>query len=103
MKGTEKQIKWATEIKENVIKTFEAFIVECKEKCPTEEIKAANIAAAQERIAALSVDSVYSGDIIHLFKDIRFTGDLQDDLGDVLAVYRVAFPYTDGQKRILIK
>lgn len=91
MKGTEKQVKWAADIRTNIIKTFEA----ASEAEP--QIKD----LAKPYIDRLSADDVYAGDIIDLFKDIRFNGDLQHDLPNVMAVYHVAFANTAGQHAIL--
>lgn len=61
MKGTEKQIKWATEIKECVISILEDTIkVEPNSKPILNKI-----------IAKLNDDNVYAGDIIDLFKDVQ--------------------------------
>lgn len=100
MKGTEKQIAWATDIQANVIASFEKFIEDIKVFDAPEEIKAANIAGCQERIEALTA-AEYAGDIIDLFKDIRFTGDSAKDLPKVVAVYRVTKANTPGEKEIL--
>ena len=102
MKGTDKQIAWAIDIQANVIASFEKFIEDIKAFDAPEEIKAANIADCQERIEALN-DAEYAGDIIDLFKDIRFTGDVEKDFPKVVAVYRTTLPNTKGQKKILCK
>lgn len=102
MKGTDKQITWATDIQANVIASFEKFIEDIKVFDAPEEIKAANIAGCKERIVALN-DAEYAGDIIDLFKDIRFTGDNEKDFPKVRAVYITTRPNTDGQKKILCK
>ena len=102
MKGTEKQIAWATDIRANVIASFEKFIEDIKVFDAPEEIKTANIAGCKERIEALN-NAEYAGDIIDLFKDIRFTGDNEKDFPKVMAVYNTTRPNTDGQKKILCK
>jgi hypothetical protein len=102
MKGTDKQIAWATEIRSNVIASFWKFIEDIKAFDGPEEIKAVNIAGCRERIAALN-DAEYAGDIIDLFKDIRFTGDVEKDFPKVMAIYNTTRPNTDGQKKILCK
>ena len=91
MKGTEKQVKWAPEIRANVIKTFaDAASAEPQLK-----------AAISPYIERISSDDIYAGDIIDLFSGIRFKGDLQHNVPEVMAVYRVATPSTDGQRAIL--
>lgn len=91
MKGTEKQIKWATEIRSNVIKTFESAIAAEPQLQD----------AIHPYVDRLSADDVYAGDIIELFKEIRFNGDLQHDLPAVMSVYRVTVANTAGQHAIL--
>lgn len=91
MKGTEKQVKWATEICSNLIKTFESAIAT--------EPKLKNV--IQPYIDRLSTDDVYAADIIDLFKAIRFNGDLQHDLPAAMSVYRVSVANTAGQHAIL--
>lgn len=91
MKGTEKQVKWATEIRSNLINTFESAI--------DAEPQLQNV--IQPYIDRLSMDDVYAGDIIDLFKGLKFNGDLQHDLTDVMAVYRVSVANTAGQHTIL--
>lgn len=102
MKGSEKQVRWAEEIRNNVVSSFEKFIEDIKAFDAPEEIKAANIAGCKERIEALN-DAEYAGDIIDLFKDIRFAGNNEKDFPKVMAVYNTTRPNTDGQKKILCK
>lgn len=102
MKGTDKQIAWATKIQANVISSFEQFILDIKAFDGPEEIKSVNIAGCKKRIEALN-DAEYAGDIIDLFKDIRFTGDNEKDFPKVMAVYKTTCPNTDRQKKILCK
>ena len=102
MKGSEKQVRWAEEIRNNVVSSFEKFIEDIKAFDAPEEIKAANIAGCKERIEALN-DAEYAGDIIDLFKDIRFAGSNETDFPKVMAIYNTTRPNTDGQKKILCK
>ena len=102
MKGSEKQVRWAEEIKNNVVSSFEKFAEDIKAFDAPEEIKAANIAGCKERIDALNA-AEYAGDIIDLFKDIRFTGSNETDFPKVMAIYNTTRPNTDGQKKILCK
>lgn len=92
MKGTVKQIPWATEIRENVIKSLE-FI---KAHSPTDVQ-----AEAQKRIDCLNEENVYAGDIIDIFKYIRFGADEMKNAMEVQAAYRVALPYTSTGKYLL--
>lgn len=91
MKGTEKQIKWATEIRANLIKTFEAAI--------SAEPQLKDVIASY--IERIDSDDIYAGDIIDLFSGIRFNGDLQHDVPAIMAVYHVAVANTTGQHMIL--
>ena len=100
MRGSAKQIAWAEEIRDNVVSSFEKFIENIKAFDTPEEVKAANIAGCQERIEALNA-AEYAGDIINLFKDIRFTGNNEADFPKVMAVYRVAKANTPSEKEIL--
>lgn len=91
MKGTEKQIKWATEIRSNLIKTFEA--------AASAEPQIKDMITPY--IERLTSDDVHAGDIIDLFSGIRFNGDLQHDVPAIMAVYHVAVANTAGQRAIL--
>lgn len=103
MKGTEKQIKWATEIQHNIIKTFEAVIAEISPYAESNQNVKANIDGIRLRMDLLTDDNVYAGDIIDLFKDIRFSGDCKEDFGSVSAVYRVRVPMTATAKALLAR
>ena len=91
MKGTEKQIKLATEIRSNLIKTFESAIAA--------EPQMQNV--IQPYIDRLSKDDVFAADLIDLFNGITFSGDMQHDLTNVMSVYRVTVANTTGQHAIL--
>lgn len=92
MKGTEKQIAWANEIRANVIKSLE-FI---KAHSP-----ASVQAEAQKRIDRLNEKNVDAGDIIDIFKDIHFGADEMKNAREVHAAYRVTLPYTSSGKYLL--
>lgn len=102
MKGTAKQITWAEEIRHNVLASFGKAIEDIKNSDAPEEIKTANIAGCVKRVDALTA-AEYAGDVINLFKDIRFTGDNATDFPKVMAVYRVTRPNTPGERAILCK
>lgn len=103
MIGTEKQISWATEIRANVVKTFESVIADFAPMADSNEIIRKNISDVQARIDRLNIESVHAGDIIDLFKGIRFSGNHTQDFEKVIAVYRVTAPSTDGQRAILMR
>lgn len=102
MRGTEKQIAWATEITENVVAILEAFAAEMEKTAPNTEIKTANLNAIRARIDALK-NAEYAGDVINLFKSIKRTGDLRSDIPQVMAIYKVVLASTPGEKKILCK
>lgn len=104
MKGSEKQIKWATEIRENVVKSLRHVMDSAPANIP-ESVRMATIEKLQRYIDRLNEDDVYAGDIIELFKDIRFGADQKADDMKVASVYnsRVLVPNTDGQRRLLCK
>ncbi len=101
MKGTEKQVKWATEIRANIVKTFQSVIADFAPMAAANETVRKNIADIQVRIDLLNAESVHAGDIIDLFRGIRFGGDYREDFEQVISVYRVATPTTAGQRAIL--
>lgn len=94
MRGSEKQISWASEIVENLNKTFEA----------TAKMPAPDRVRKQLETMQAAINSAdYAGDIINLFKDIHFNGDVRHDLSCIMSVYKIAVPMTDGEKKILAK
>lgn len=95
MKGSEKQIAWATEIRENIIHAFES----SKSGIPAGHPVLAKIDGMIQRLNAAE----YAGDIIDLFKDIQFNGDPRHDVPWIMAMYKVCPGMTDGQKAILGK
>lgn len=95
MKGTEKQIAWAQEIAERVIKTWKALREERKD-CKDE------YDFATARIEAIE-NAEYAGDIIDLFKDYRPTGDMEHDVSSLAAIYTINPGDTVGQRTILCK
>lgn len=102
MKGTEKQIAWATDIINKIIPVMEQAIADIKGMGGKEDIKAANIAGFTQRIDALK-NAEYAGDVISAFGKVRLTGNQQKDAFAVLAVYRTTVPQTNGMKKILCK
>lgn len=101
MKGTEKQIKWASEILGNINKTFDTYKSLCPANCPTKAVADAQIAQISAKQSLLNAEDAYAGDIIDLFKGIRFTGDWRKDFPEVLSVYRVSNPSTVTAKQLL--
>lgn len=95
MKGTEKQIAWAQEIAERVIKTWEALREERKD-CKDE------YDFATVRIDAIK-HAEYAEDIIALFKDYKPNGDMQHDVMSLAAIYSINTGDTTAQRTILCK
>lgn len=102
MKGSEKQIKWANDI----VETVTSILTAARETIVTEEAPADVKAAAVENINT-KIDAIrgaeYAADIINLFKGIRKSGDIMADAQNVMAVYNVSVPMSDGEKKILGK
>lgn len=94
MKGTDKQIAWATDILDNINKTFDA-----AESLPASP-------AIKDRMHAMrtSINAAeYAGDIIHLFGYIHFNGDVKHDLPFIISPFKIVSPSTEGEKKILMK
>lgn len=102
MKGSKKQIAWATDI----IETVTSILTVARETIETEnapaDIKAAAIQNINTKIDAIR-SAEHAADIISLFKGIRKTGNVMGDAQNVMAVYNVAVPMSDGEKKILGK
>ena len=71
MKGSVKQIAWATDILENINNAFEA-----AEAFPASPAHRERLNAMRASINAAE----HAGDIIHLFGHIHFNGDVKHDL-----------------------
>lgn len=105
MKGSEKQIKWATEISDNIIHTMENVIATMKNDPQYNPQNPAHLKGVSDCEAVIKAvqECEYAGDIIDCFKDIRFKGDVYNDFGEIRAVYNVTVPATAGQKKLLMK
>jgi hypothetical protein len=105
MNGSNEQVKWAIEIRENVIHTMNG-IVNLLMNVPGFDSKnpahTGNIEACTKRIDAIK-DCEYAWDIIDCFGGIRFTGDVYSDFGALQAVYSTKAPTTTGQHKLLMK
>lgn len=77
MKGSEKQIKWAEDIKCNLVRVYEGV----KEADPA---NGAAITAAIAKLEAIDKAAI----IIDLYKGIKFNGDLQHDFAAVASCHR---------------
>lgn len=101
MKGTERQVALAEKIRDNVVTTFENMFPVIPAIAPNQAAAETAVKELQSRIDRLNSEGVYAGDIIDLFKDIRFNGDLQHDFNEVMAVYNVTVPYTTTARALL--
>ena len=77
MRGTAKQIKWAEDIKTNIIKVYEA--IKSNEPSNT-----ASIDAAIAKLNAID----YAGTIIDLYKWCGLNGDIEHDASAIAANHR---------------
>ena len=78
MKGTEKQVAWATDI----INTIQSIFHDAEEENANHQM----IERVKEmhKLIIKNMTSGYAGDIIEDFKDIRHTGKTREDYGDVI-------------------
>ena len=102
MRGSEKQVKWASEIRRTVISIFEESIEEIRKQEKDPILMEKNISGIKARIDALE-NAEYAGDIISLFRQIKKTDNLEKDFRKLISVYRVSVPCTDGEREILCK
>ena len=98
MKGTDKQVAWATEIRQNVVAILNQTIEDIKATNGPEVAVKKLIGEINDKITALN-EAEYAGDIIDLFKGIKADSTPQK----VFAVYNTRTPMTEGQKAILCK
>lgn len=95
MKGSEKQVAWATELQAAAIETME-------EALRTFGASAQAVDLVTARIEALR-NAEYAGDVIDIFGGFRRTGNLREDFSRVCVPYKIHHPNTNGQRAILIK
>lgn len=102
MKGSEKQIAWANDI----VETVTSILTVAREAIETEDAPADLKASAIQNINT-KIDAIrsaeYAADVINLFKGIRKTGNAMADAQNVMAVYNVSVPMSNGEKKILGK
>ena len=102
MKGTVKQIKLANEIIDAVTSILTAARDTVEAENAPADIKAAAIQNINSKIDAIH-SAEHAADIINLFKGIRKTGNAVADAQNVMAVYKVAAPMSNGERKILGK
>ena len=106
MKGTEKQISWATEIVKTANTILANTLEDTKpmlEAAPDAQKKIfeANMSDLRAKLDRMEDPETHASDIIDLFKGLRVTDDHNADFGSLIAVYRVATPNTAGQRTLL--
>lgn len=85
MKGTEKQITWATEIKDRVTAILTEGIEAQKLANPD---NTANLKLFSEMLDVVSGFDGYAGEMISTFRNVRRNGNIQKDLLDVVYAAR---------------
>lgn len=98
MKGTDKQVAWAQELRQNVTAILNKTIEDIKGMNAPESSANKLIGEINDKITALN-EAEYAGDIIDLFKGIKADSTPQQ----VFAVYHTRTAMTEGQKAILCK
>lgn len=79
MRGSEKQIKWAEEIKANLVKTY----------TNAKPLMAEQDARGMDAMIEMLNKIEYAGDIISVYKGIRFTGDVNKDFDAICSTHRI--------------
>lgn len=87
MRGSEKQIKWAEDIKVNVLAVISEAITACESSNISDAQKAAFV--GQMNTLKLNVENVeYAGDLIEVFRDVEPTGDYKHDISILKSALR---------------
>lgn len=92
MKGTEKQINWASEIINRLDGVLDQIVTNIPDECPQEQKDMMSTFVEQLRSRIHGAD--YAGDIIDLFKNVKTTNNL-------MGMWRITRPATPGQHKIL--
>lgn len=90
MRGSEKQIRWAEEIKVNVLAVISEAITACESSNISDAQKAAFV--GQMNTLKFNVENVenveYAGDLIEVFRDVKPTGDYKHDISVLKSALR---------------
>lgn len=100
MRGSEKQLKWAEEIKAVIIPAMESIIAEGEKKDQSDERVATTLKQIKARKNALET-AEYAGDVISIYGDAAKGKDAQSVAGSLVAIWRVKVATTDGEKDLL--
>lgn len=87
MRGSEKQIKWAEDIKVNVLAVISEAITACESSSISDAQKAAFV--GQMNTLKFNVENVeYAGDLIEVFRNVEPTGDYKHDISVLKSALR---------------
>ena len=87
MRGSEKQIKWAEDIKVNVLAVISEAITACESSNISDAQKAAFV--GQMNTLKFNFENVeYAGDLIEVFRDVEPTGDYKHDISVLKSALR---------------
>lgn len=101
MNGTEKQVAWATEIKDHMIETLEKVMVDAKRA--TEETGNPLMETTVSIWLEAAKEHDIAGDFIDCFGDITWTGDHRKDFSKMAAYYKITTPMTTTAHSLLCK
>lgn len=101
LSGSEKQVKWANEIRDTVNSVFDGMENATKnEPRLSEQQRSAALKSIEEyRQRVNSADD--ARDIIDLFKDVRKTSNPIEDGNRLMSAFRIKHSVTKGQRKIL--
>lgn len=100
LSGSEKQVSWANQLRQNVIGGLRGALPEIKKAAPSKEAASAAEKRINQMVGNLKSASS-AGDVIGLFKGVNFSGSKEEVFGKIMAVYNVTAPETTGQRKIL--
>nr|DAM41062.1 MAG TPA: hypothetical protein [Caudoviricetes sp.] len=88
MRGSEKQIRWANGIKENVLAIIDDAVAACESSNISDAQKASFI--GQMNTIKYNVENVdYAGELIDVFASVKHTGDFKADLKAFKSALRI--------------
>ena len=88
MRGSEKQLKWAMDIKENVMAIIIDAITACENSSISDAQKASFV--AQMNILKYNVENVdYAGELIDVFANVKHSGDYKADIKALKVAIRI--------------
>lgn len=88
MRGSEKQIRWAEDIKVNVLAIISEAIVACEKSSISDAQKEAFV--GQMNTLRYNVENVeYAGELIDVFGSLKHTGDYKSDIKALKSALRI--------------